>query len=126
MIFPDPLEPPPCCPGCGNIIDPDCCWCGSPVENHGYHDNHSAVPMGCRCGFADQTMSTLRKDIQHAINCHSAESGSDTPDFILAEYLTDCLAAYDKAVVAREKWYGRQAGGVKDPCQIPGPVPETL
>lgn len=55
-------------------------------------------------------MSNLRKEIENVINCNSAENGSDTPDFILAEYLTDCLTAYDKAVVAREKWYGRKAG----------------
>lgn len=52
----------------------------------------------------------LRQDIEHAINCNSAENGSNTPDFMLAEYLTDCLVAFDKAVVAREKWYGRDAG----------------
>ena len=53
-------------------------------------------------------MYNLRKQIESAINATSAESGSDTPDFILSEYLTDCLTAYDKAVVAREKWYGNQ------------------
>ncbi len=51
-------------------------------------------------------MSDLKTKIEHAINSVSAENGSDTPDFILAEYLTDCLAAFDKAVVARSKWYG--------------------
>jgi len=50
---------------------------------------------------------SLRKDIEHAINCNSAENGSNTPDFMLAEFLTECLAAFDKAVAAREKWYGR-------------------
>lgn len=50
---------------------------------------------------------SLRKDIERAINCHSAENGSNTPDFILAEYLTDCLAAFDKTSRAREKWYGK-------------------
>lgn len=49
----------------------------------------------------------LREAIRHAINRVSAENGSNTPDFLLAEYLTDCLAAFDKAVVARETWYGR-------------------
>lgn len=53
--------------------------------------------------------TTLRDDIQVAINCHSAENGSDTPDFVLAEYLTSCLASFDRAVKEREKWYGRQA-----------------
>ena len=51
-------------------------------------------------------MSKLRKEIEHVINCDSAENGSNTPDFILAEYLTDCLAAFDKAVNARDVWYG--------------------
>jgi hypothetical protein len=57
---------------------------------------------------------SLRKDIENAINRHSAENGSDTPDFILAEYLTDCLAAYDRAVCAREKWHGREPVAVTD------------
>ncbi len=53
---------------------------------------------------------SLRDDIEVAINVHSAENGCDTPDFILAEFLTDCLAAFDKTVKARERWYGRQCG----------------
>jgi hypothetical protein len=52
--------------------------------------------------------SRLRKEIEQAINKHSIENGSDTPDFILAEYLTDCLRAFDKATVRREEWYGRK------------------
>jgi hypothetical protein len=52
--------------------------------------------------------SRLRKDIEQSINKHSIENGSDTPDFILAEYLTDCLRAFDKATVRREEWYGRK------------------
>lgn len=68
-------------------------------------------------------MTKLQTAIQHAINCASAENGSDTPDFILAEYLTDCLAAYDRALVAREKWYGRECGGLKGPIPVDGPPP---
>lgn len=49
--------------------------------------------------------SQLRKDIEMAINRNCAENGSDTPDFILAEYLTDCLEAFDKTVKARSRWY---------------------
>ena len=43
----------------------------------------------------------LRKEIQLAINRNSAENGSNTPDFVLADYLMDCLEAYNKAVTAR-------------------------
>lgn len=48
----------------------------------------------------------LRARVEAAINSCSAENGSNTPDFILADYLMDCLAAFDKASKAREKWYG--------------------
>lgn len=62
----------------------------------------------------------LRKAIEININLYSAENGSNTPDFILAQYLMDCLAAYDKAVTAREKWYGREPKPVP-PDQCPPP-----
>jgi hypothetical protein len=43
------------------------------------------------------------------------ENGSDTPDFILAEYLTGCLDTWNKSVKHREKWYGREkvASGIQ-------------
>jgi hypothetical protein len=50
---------------------------------------------------------TLKKEIENTINKHSAECGSDTPDYILAQYLIQCLEAFDSAVMAREVWYGR-------------------
>lgn len=49
--------------------------------------------------------SAFRSEVEHLINRHSKENGSDTPDFILAEYLDDCLRAFDKAVVRRTDWY---------------------
>ena len=49
----------------------------------------------------------LRKDIASLLNRYSRENASGTPDFILADYLAACLDAYDGAVAAREKCYGR-------------------
>lgn len=59
-------------------------------------------------------MSDLRQEIEAAVNRASAENYSNTPDFILAEYLIDCLKAFDNAVIRRAKWYGRMdaPGGV--------------
>lgn len=51
----------------------------------------------------------LRDKIATALNQHSAENGSDTPDHLLADYLLDCLGVWDTHVSAREVWYGRQA-----------------
>lgn len=44
------------------------------------------------------------KKLCDLINCYSLENGSDTPDFILAQYLNDCLQAYNKAVTLRSDW----------------------
>jgi len=55
--------------------------------------------------------NAFRKEIETVINKHSRENVSDTPDFLLAEYLTDCLAAFDKAIRERERWYGRYVLG---------------
>jgi len=48
---------------------------------------------------------TLKEELQHLLNKCCAENASNTPDFILAEYLYDCLKAFEKASNAREKWY---------------------
>lgn len=50
-------------------------------------------------------VDAFRKELQELINCHSRENESNTPDFILAEYLTSCLAAFDHAVNLRTRWY---------------------
>lgn len=49
---------------------------------------------------------TLRKKLEEAINSVSAESGSNTPDFVLADFLISCLVAYDCATIRRDEWYG--------------------
>lgn len=48
------------------------------------------------------------------INRCSRENGSNTPDFILAEFLVASLAAFDAASFNREQWYGKSLsiGGV--------------
>jgi hypothetical protein len=50
--------------------------------------------------------SAFRRELQDLINRESAENGSHTPDFVLAEYLEGCLRAFDTAVGARDRWYG--------------------
>jgi len=54
-------------------------------------------------------MSDFAKELETAINRCSQENASNTPDFILAEYLMGCLAAWNRGVQQRETWYGRDA-----------------
>lgn len=49
-------------------------------------------------------MSELRKEIEAAINRCNGERGSNTPDYILADYFMGCLSSFDAATVARDKW----------------------
>jgi hypothetical protein len=49
----------------------------------------------------------LRKELTAALNRHSRENASNTPDFILAQYLSSCLDAFDAATILRDTWYGR-------------------
>lgn len=58
---------------------------------------------------------TFEGKIAAAINCHSLENGSDTPDFILAEYLKRCLGVFDSVMVMRTMYY--------DPRPTDGEVP---
>lgn len=37
------------CADCNQVIDPDSCWCGAPIDNGIPHDNHAPIPMGCTC-----------------------------------------------------------------------------
>ncbi len=53
-------------------------------------------------------MDTFERELESLINRYSQENLSDTPDFILAEYLLRCLAAWNHGVTAREQWYGRR------------------
>lgn len=47
---------------------------------------------------------TFRMQLEDLINKCSMENGSDTPDFILADYLLVCLKAFDYALTKRTTW----------------------
>ena len=49
----------------------------------------------------------FRDDLTALINSHSKENGSNTPDFLLADYLMAVLETFDRTVQNREAWYGR-------------------
>lgn len=48
---------------------------------------------------------TFRDELRDLLNRHSKENGSNTPDWILADYLLAALEAFDVANRARERWY---------------------
>lgn len=78
-----------------------------------------SIEINDRPAPAPESESAFRNELQIIINCHSRENGSDTPDFILAEYLSDCLRAFDNATTKRAYWYGhkKQPVPTEEPTQ---------
>ena len=57
-------------------------------------------------GFDLMTESSLQYELTMLLNKHAKETSSNTPDFVLAEYLLGCLKAYTKAVQRTKQWQG--------------------
>lgn len=53
-------------------------------------------------------MDECQREIETVLNRYCKENDSNTPDFILATYLMDCLKAFNNAVSSREKWYNNK------------------
>lgn len=51
----------------------------------------------------------FKKELSDLINRHCIENGSNTPDYMLADYLFACLENFERTTQQRETWYGRDA-----------------
>jgi hypothetical protein len=65
----------------------------------------------------------FRADLIDVINNYSKENGSNTPDFILADYLVGCLNNFNNIVKQREHWYGRENQFIGDTNIPPQSLP---
>ena len=54
-------------------------------------------------------ISAFEQELEQLINAHSQEQKSDTPDFILAEYMRRCLEVFGEAVRRRDEWWGKRS-----------------
>jgi hypothetical protein len=52
-------------------------------------------------------LRNFKRELTTLLNSYSFENDSNTPDFILARYLLNCLNAWNDAVMERETWHGR-------------------
>lgn len=53
-------------------------------------------------------MITFEEELSTLLNRYSKENASNTPDFILAEYMVRCLDLFNETSVRRETWYGKR------------------
>jgi hypothetical protein len=49
----------------------------------------------------------FNRELISLLNRYSKENGSNTPDFILANYLNSCLHTFNNTINQREKFFGR-------------------
>jgi len=65
---------------------------------------------------------TFQEELKQLINKHSIENGTNTPDFIIARYMSDCLTAFTDAVNKRAEWYGTDIKGVNITTDAPDDI----
>jgi hypothetical protein len=51
------------------------------------------------------TRISFEEEFRKLVNSYSMESASNTPDFILARYLIDCMDSFNHAVRTRDDWF---------------------
>jgi uncharacterized FlgJ-related protein len=56
----------------------------------------------------EKVSNNFLSELTKLINRYSKENASNTPDYILAEYLCSCLDVFSTTVRTREQWYGRR------------------
>ena len=61
-------------------------------------------------------MTQFEKALTELIHEHRMEFVSDTPDYILAELLMECLVSWNTAHIKKEAWMKQgRPGSIKDP-----------
>jgi len=48
---------------------------------------------------------TFERELTVLMNQHGIDTETNTPDYILAEYLTACLTHYSEVTKKRDKWF---------------------
>lgn len=57
-------------------------------------------------GINGDQRTAFEKELSDLLNKHCKENGSNTPDYILAEYLNNCLKNFEETSKTREAWFG--------------------
>ncbi len=83
----------------GAVVSGNDWGCGVTLEEIRERDEAEAVRANQAHAF--------KSELAQLINRHSMENRSDTPDFILADYLFRCLEAFEVTKQAAYLWQGK-------------------
>lgn len=67
---------------------------------------HGAEPAAVGSANKPGPQRILADELTLALNRRNAENESDTPDYILGEFLSGVLEEFNRAVRERDKWWG--------------------
>jgi ribosomal protein L37AE/L43A len=118
------------CESCGKEADRltgDDYWICGPCAQELAESEQAEMPdMTAVLRRTPGTTEHLSAEIAAVLNRANAENGSNTPDFILSDFLLAVLFAWNEASTRREVWYGydMQAGRVGSPVRKLGSAPE--
>jgi hypothetical protein len=91
-------------------------WNATAAEGEQAHEAEASF-AGMNVGVdAELPVKTFETALAAAVNRFSVENDSDTPDFVLAQYLSAVTVAYGQAVRDRDNFHGMRSkiGGGKD------------
>ena len=71
-------------------------------------DPHQPEDLRATYCSSEYNLEFFQAGLIDLINKYNMENGSNTPDYILAQYLVDCLKGFNLASRNREKWYGKE------------------
>jgi hypothetical protein len=55
-----------------------------------------------------ESRKAFRRELEELLNRHSMENGSNTPEYVLGDFLAGCLDVFDRAVSIRSMYYGTE------------------
>lgn len=58
---------------------------------------------------SNKRFTNFRLELEKLINKYSMENGSNTPDYVLAQYLCECLAVFNMTMVNRDRWWNNKS-----------------
>lgn len=113
-----------CLPGCplDAIAPPNAYEQGAIYELRDWNEFHARTKMfATRKTFASgaQKDESIVDDLKALINRYSIENESNTPDFILAQFIREVMKAYATGLSARDKWFGFEPWGPKGDPKVP-------
>lgn len=57
--------------------------------------------------FKDEKKERIKNAFKETVNRNGMDTWCNTPDFIIAEYLYDCLESYSKLQKEKDRWEGK-------------------